>query len=149
MNLIKQYSNKEVPFRFNGVNLSFFLSQRLFSSYTIDAGTKLLLKTAAKGIDFSGIKTAADIGCGVGVIGLSLKKKYPDIDILLQDRDALAIAFSKANESLNSMEGILYSNNLALRDLEIRSLDLILSNIPAKAGTPVLEDFVAGSLKYL
>ncbi len=149
MNLIEKYSNKEVSFRFNGVNLSFFLSRKLFSSYSVDAGTSFLLKTIAKEIDFSGIKTAADIGCGVGVIGLSLKKKYPDIEILLQDRDALAIAFSKANAVRNKTEGIRYSKNLALKDLENGSMDLILSNIPAKAGTPVLEDFISGSLKYL
>ena len=149
MSLIERYSNKEVPFRFNGVDLSFFLSQRLFSSYTIDTGTKLLLKTLAKEIDFSGIKTSVDVGCGVGVIGLSLKKKYPDMDITVQDRDALAIEFSRENAGHNKIKGAHYSGNLALEGIKEGSQDLILSNLPAKAGNTVLRNFITKSLNYL
>ena len=149
MSLIEQYSNKEVPFRYNGVNLSFFLSQRLFSSFTIDAGTKLLLKTIAKEIDFSEIENVSDIGCGIGVIGLSLKKKHPDLTVTLQDRDALALSFSKENAHRNKIKDITYSGELALEGLEKNSQDLIISNLPAKAGESVLHDFVNRSLTYL
>jgi len=149
LNFIEKYSNKEVPFRFNGVNLSFFLSQSLFSSFSIDNGTKLLLKTIAKEIDFSEIKYITDVGCGVGVIGLSLKKKYPDLNIILQDRDALALSFSKENARHNKIRNISYSGNLALEGLEENSQDLIISNLPAKAGETVLQDFINRSLIYL
>jgi precorrin-6B methylase 2 len=149
LNLIEKYSNKEVPFRFNGVNLSFFLSQSLFSSYSIDNGTKLLLKTIAKEINFSEIRSVSDIGCGVGVIGLSLKKKYPDLTITLQDRDALALSFSKENAHRNKIKDIIYSGELALEGLEENSQDLIISNLPAKAGESVLLEFVNSSLTYL
>jgi len=149
LNLIEKYSNKEVPFRFNGVNLSFFLSQSLFSSYSIDNGTKLLLKTIAKEINFSEISSVSDIGCGVGVIGLSLKKKYPALTVTLQDRDALALSFSKENARQNKIKDIIYNKNLALEDLEENSQDLIISNLPAKAGETVLQDFVKNSLTYL
>lgn len=146
MNLIEKYSNKEVPFRFNGVNLSFFLSQSLFSSFSIDNGTKLLLKTIAKEIDFSEIKLVTDVGCGIGVIGLSLKKKYPDLNITLQDRDALALSFSKENARRNKIKDITYSGELALDGIKENSQDLIISNLPAKAGETVLQDFVNSSL---
>ena len=149
MNLIEKYSNKEVLFRFNGVNLSFFLSQRLFSSYSIDNGTKLLLKTIAKEINFSEVKSLTDVGCGVGVIGLSLKKKYPDISITLQDRDALALSFSKENAARNKIKDITYSGELALDGIKENSQNLIISNLPAKAGETVLQDFVNSSLTYL
>ncbi|MCK5153510.1 MAG: methyltransferase [Spirochaetales bacterium] len=149
MNLIEKYSNKEVPFRFNGVNLSFFLSQSLFSSYSIDNGTKLLLKTIAKEIDISKVNSIADVGCGVGVIGLSLKKKYPLLNITLQDRDALAISFSKENARRNKIKDINYNGDLALEGLEKNSQDLIISNLPAKAGETVLQDFINRSLVYL
>ncbi|MEA1911515.1 MAG: methyltransferase, partial [Spirochaetota bacterium] len=142
-------SNKEVPFRYNGVNLSFFLSQSLFSSFSIDKGTKLLLKTIAKEIDFTEIKSITDVGCGVGVIGLSLKKKYPDLIVILQDRDALALSFSKENAQRNKIRNISYSGELALEGLEENSQNLIISNLPAKAGETVLQDFIKRSLIYL
>jgi len=149
LNLVGKYSNKEVPFRFNGVNLSFFLSLSLFSSYSIDNGTKLLLKTIAQKIDFQKINTVTDVGCGVGVIGLSLKKKYPKLNVTLQDRDALALSFSKENARRNKIKDINYNGNLALEGLKTNSQDLIISNVPAKAGEPVLRDFVDSSLTYL
>ena len=149
MNLIEKYSNKEVPFRFNGVNLSFFLSMSLFSSYSVDNGTKLLLKTIAKEIDFSNIKTVADIGCGVGIIGLSLKKKHTDLNITLQDRDALAIEFSRENSKRNKIKEIIFNGELALEGLAANSQDLIISNLPAKAGDSVLQDFINRSLIHL
>ena len=149
MSLIEKYSNKEVQFRYNGVNLSFFLSQKLFSSFAIDAGTKLLLKTVAKEIDFTKINSMSDIGCGIGVIGLSLKKKYPNLTVTLQDRDALALSFSKENAHQNKIKDIIYSGELALEGLEKNSQDLIISNLPAKAGETVLQDFVNSSLPYL
>ena len=149
MNFIEKYSNKEVPFRFNGVNLSFFLSQSLFSSYSIDNGTKLLLKTIAKEINFSEVKTVTDVGCGVGIIGLSLKKKYPDLNITLQDRDSLAIGFSRENAKRNKIKEIIFNGELALEGLVENSQDLIISNLPAKAGGPVLQDFIQRSLLYL
>ncbi|MCK5200942.1 MAG: methyltransferase, partial [Spirochaetales bacterium] len=105
--------------------------------------------TLAKEIDFSDIKTVVDVGCGVGVIGLSLKKKYPEMDITLQDRDALAIEFSKENAGHNKIKGIHYSGNLSLDGIEEGSQDLILSNLPAKAGNTVLQDFITRSLIYL
>ena len=149
MSLIEKYSNKEVQFRYNGVNLSFFLSQGLFSSFAIDAGTKLLLKTIAKEIDFTEINSVSDIGCGIGVIGLSLKKKYPNLTVTLQDRDALALSFSKENAHRNKIKDISYSGELAMEGLEKNSQDLIISNLPAKAGESVLQDFVNSSLPYL
>jgi hypothetical protein len=149
LTLIEKYSNKEVPFRFNGVNLSFFLSQYLFSSYSVDNGTKLLLKTIAKEINFSKLHSVADIGCGVGIIGLSLKKKYPALNVTLQDRDALALSFSKENALRNKLKDINYIGDLALEGFEKNSQNLIISNLPAKAGEPVLQDFINRSLLYL
>jgi hypothetical protein len=148
-NLLRFYSHKEVAFRYNGCGLSFFLSHGLFSSYAIDAGTSLLLKLIAQHKIAEGKRSLIDIGCGAGVIGLSIKKRHPEINATLQDRDALAVAFSQAAARRNGLlpdgaeesPDLRFAGALAFEGQEGRTFDLIVSNWPAKAGIPVLKEF--------
>jgi hypothetical protein len=45
---IEKYVLKVVPLRFRGADLNFELSHALFSSFDIDAGSRLLLKLVGK-----------------------------------------------------------------------------------------------------
>ncbi len=145
--LISQYSNKEVLFRYDGTDLSFLLSQALFSSYEIDKGSRLLLKTLCSQIDFSTVKEVLDIGCGIGTLGIALQKRHPHVRAMLQDRDALAVAFSRYNAEKNRARGIKVVGGLAFQGLEEQHFDLIISNIPAKIGEPVLTDIYRSMLE--
>ncbi len=156
--LLLRYSNKEVPFRFAGADLSFFLSQALFSSYEIDKGSRLLLKTLSQHIDFERIHTVMDIGCGVGTLGVSLQKRFSHLQVTMQDRDALAVAFSRINSEHNGVEGATAVGGLAFQGLASQgptlpgsvppSFDLTVSNIPAKVGEPVLRDMFCLILQH-
>lgn len=140
--IAEKYSNRRVPFRYDGTELEFYLSLALFSSYDIDTGTKLLMKSLAQQVDFSRHRSLLDIGCGVGVIGLSPAKRHPHLRATLQDRDALAAAFTRANAHLNGISNYFVSADPAFLRLPEREYDLIVSNIPAKAGAPVLEHMI-------
>ena len=142
-------SNKQVPFQFYGEKMTFHLSMGLFSSFDIDAGTRLLLKTLAKETELETVKKAVDTGCGTGVIGLSLKKKFPAMEILFQDRDALATAYTAGNCLFNGVSADRIENALLLEGLAKGSQDLIVSNIPAKAGEKVLNDFFSYAGSFL
>jgi precorrin-6B methylase 2 len=147
--MLEQYINKTVPFRYDGRDLRLHLSHGLFSSFDIDSGSKLLLKTIAQRIDQDSIRSLADVGCGVGTLGLSLKKRVPAARAVLQDRDALAVAFSEMNAAENGLEGIEIRGALALEGLASERFDLIVSNFPAKAGAPVLERFITRAPELL
>lgn len=121
--------------------MTFHLSMGLFSSFDIDSGTRLLLKTLAKEADLKTVRNAVDTGCGTGVIGISLKKKFPEMEVLFQDRDALATAYTAENCRFNQVNVDKVENALLLEGLREGSQDLIVSNIPAKAGEKVLNDF--------
>jgi precorrin-6B methylase 2 len=135
------YVNKIIKFRFYGKDLSFSLSHALFSSFDIDEGTRLLLKGIAQHIDLESVGSCLDIGCGVGVIGICIHGRLPRASVVMQDRDALAAAFAEKNSRENGAEGIEVRCGLAFHSLEGRSFDLLTSNLPAKAGQPVLEAF--------
>ena len=141
--------NKIVPFRFSGTDMSFRLSHGLFSSYDIDEGTRLLLKSIAQRLDLAGVDTLLDVGCGVGVIGVSICRRAPHIQGLLQDRDALAAAFARENADVNAAAGIAVDCGLAFWHVHGRLFDLIACNIPAKAGEPVLRSFFEDIGRFL
>ncbi len=143
------YVNKIVKFRFCGKDLSFSLSHALFSSYDIDEGTRLLLKGIAQLVDLESVGSCLDIGCGVGVIGICINGRLPGVKVVMQDRDALAAAFAAENCRVNGSEGVEVKCGLAFHGLEGRSFDLVTSNVPAKAGQPVLEHFFRHIAGYL
>lgn len=146
---IESYVNKNVNFPFNKQELNFFLSQSLFSSYKIDDGSRLLLKSIIEKIDISKMKSILDVGCGIGVLGICLKKNNPEISLHCQDRDALAVEFTKVNCKHNNIQAAGIKGALALQDLGQESFDLIISNLPAKAGPSVLEDIIIRNSLFL
>ncbi len=141
MSSLSSLINKRVPLTFMGERLFFDLSHALFSSYKIDDGSRLLLKTLAKQLDFDKIASIADIGCGVGTLALSLKKRFPHTAMTAVDRDTLAVSMTRHNAELNKI--VIDESGPALMDeLDFPPVDLIVSNIPAKAGTPVHRAFL-------
>jgi len=142
---ISRFVNKTVALRFKGRDLSFHLSHALFSSFDIDDGSRLLLKTIAQKVDLGALRSVLDIGCGVGVIGAAVAAQAASAAIVMQDRDALAAAFTRENCRLNGMEQVDVRCSLAFHGLGGRTFDLITSNLPAKAGKPVLMSFLRHS----
>lgn len=141
MRNFSSYVNKIIKFRFCGKDLIFSLSHGLFSSFDIDEGTRLLLKGIAQQIDLDSVGSCLDVGCGVGVIGVCIRGRVPHAAVVMQDRDALAAAFAAENSRENGLEGVEVRSGLAFQGMEGRSFDLVTSNVPAKAGQPVLEAF--------
>jgi hypothetical protein len=155
-----------VPFKFSGAGLRFDLSHALFSSFDIDLGTRLLLKTVARDPLLASAKRILDEGCGVGVIGLCVAKAFPEAEVVLRDRDSLAVAFAERNRLLNKLRGTtawtdpesgatraarpaprvewgLLGDGREDSRLEGRGYNFVLSKLPAKAGAPVLSAFFA------
>lgn len=143
------YVNKTISVRFLGRESLFHLSHGLFSSNDIDAGTRLLLRCLGSRLDFSRLGSVLDVGCGAGVLGVTLVRACPSASVFLQDRDALAVAFARENCVANEVQNADLDCGLAFWHLGGRSFDLIVSNLPAKAGKPVLQSFFASAAGLL
>jgi hypothetical protein len=156
---VEAYGNKNVAFKFRGLDFEFALSQGLFSSAGIDAGSRFLLKALSQKWDEDARAgrrlpaTVLDAGCGVGVLGICAAKALetvPGLRVRSQDRDELARAFTEYNAAHNGVgEAVLSAHTEALLDGPVLPWDLILSNLPAKTGEPVLLDFIARSAGLL
>ena len=139
--------NKTVNLRFSGHDLRLHLSHALFSSHRIDDGTMLLLKTLAQQEAIPTNGKVLDAGCGAGPLALAIKKFRPALAVSARDKLALACAFTAENSRINQLE-LDVAPGLLLDGVG-GGWQLIVSNLPAKAGEPVLRDFLARSLTLL
>jgi hypothetical protein len=72
------------------------------------------------------------------------------MDVHMVDRDALAVEYTRQNADLNGLEGVRVFGSLGYDDVTDTDYDLIISNIPGKAGEPVISHIIrdaAGCLR--
>lgn len=170
--------NKTVEFAYRGARLSFDLSHALFSSFSIDTGTRLLLKEIAHDEVITSAARLLDAGCGTGIIGISLAASCPAASVVMRDRDLLACAFSERNCWRNAIpvrrlgldgtlaepiaqkpprqkknaertKEVIVAPGLLGEDDPLGPYDAVVSNVPAKAGPAILSGFVATCGKKL
>lgn len=146
--LFDAYVKKVIDVVMRDVRLSFAVSQTLFSSHQIDIGTTHLLKTLQDDVTTES-RRILDVGCGYGPIGLTLGRLLPHSELHLVDRDALALVFARHNAELNGIDGVCVYGSLGYDHVEARDFDLIVSNIPGKAGDEVIHSLLHDARNYL
>jgi 16S rRNA G1207 methylase RsmC len=131
------YFKKEIQLRHGGHTLRLRVSQDLFSSHEVDIGTQRLLRTLLDLAPAQG-ERVLDLGCGYGPLGLALRVQAPQRTVHMVDRDALAVEFARQNATLNGLTGVSCYGGLGYDDIAAADFDLIVINVPAKAGPPVI-----------
>ena len=151
---LRDYLHKSVSFRFARHTLRFALSQSLFSSFDVDTGSRLLLTSVAQQLaaapgERGRLRSILDLGCGTGVLGLALAKHYA-AELTARDRDALALAVTAHNAARNGVayttRGGVDTGNLD-GTREPGPFQLVVSNLPAKAGAPVLAHMIGAAAR--
>ncbi|MBM3934641.1 MAG: methyltransferase [SAR202 cluster bacterium] len=139
---------KTLLFKFHGQTLQFAVSDSLFSSFHVDTGTQLLLRTVAD-LQPRKFRKVLDLGCGYGPIGLTLLKTGWAAETHMTDRDALAIEYTRRNAETNGVAGATVYGSLGYDSVKDPDFDLVISNIPAKAGDAAITSFLLGARKHL
>jgi 16S rRNA (guanine1207-N2)-methyltransferase len=142
------YFHKTVTFRAWKHSLQFRTSQELFSSHDIDIGTRFLLRTIVEA-DYFKYQRILDVGCGYGPLGLTLKNLHKHSIVHMFDRDALAVEYSRQNAELNELIGVEIYGSLGYDDVRRADFDLIVANIPGKAGESVIAYLLREACYYL
>ncbi|NUU99287.1 SAM-dependent methyltransferase [Marinitoga sp. 1154] len=127
----------------NGHTYIFKAPSGVYGKKEIDKATKILLEN----VDITG-KKILDIGCGYGVIGITLKKEHPDIEIYMSDINKRAVEFSKINAKNNNIfadirQGYLFDPWKGFL------FEQIISNPPIVAGKKVWMKLIEDSYKHL
>lgn len=140
------YFKKEIIYPIAGKKFQFDVGETLFSTFGIDHGTDILLRS----LDFHGGKAILDLGCGWGAIGIILAKNNPQAQITLVDRDLLAVQYTEHNIKKNNITNAITLCSVGMQQLSDQTFDLIVSNVPAKIGDrAITEEFILTPFEHL
>jgi 16S rRNA G1207 methylase RsmC len=118
-----------VSFSFHGKELTFTCASGVFSAKHIDPATQLLLENATIHDDLD----VLDLGCGIGVIGISIKKAYPSCIVVLSDVNKRALQFAALNAKQNKVEVNVVESDLYAA-FSGKQFDTVITNPPLHAG---------------
>lgn len=139
-------SNKKIiKYTFLGKDVSFYTDNGVFSKDRVDFGTNVLLNTLE---DLSCFDSVLDVGCGVGVIGISIASKYNDIKVDMVDVNEKAIMLTEENIKLNKIENCKTYLSDAYSNVNSK-YDLVISNPPIRAGKEVVHRIASGAKNVL
>ena len=142
-NPVSEPKENIVRYKLNNLELSFFTSSSVFSKRQIDKGTALLIKACRINI---GAKVL-DIGCGYGVVGISVSRLYPRTQVTMSDINERAIALAKKNSVINKADVNIISSDMFENIHE--SFNVILSNPPQSAGKKLCFELIVQSFLHL
>lgn len=125
-----------------GQNMTFLTDAGVFSKKMIDYGSQALLKC----LDFHKQESVLDVGCGYGVLGLTLVKARA-VEATLVDINQRALDLACKNAERNQVLATIFQSNL-YQNIEGR-FHHIISNPPIRAGKQVVHEVITGSYTHL
>lgn len=137
---------RNIVYSIDGVDFSFESDNGVFSKNELDKGSELLIETL---LPLNLGTKLLDLGCGLGVIGLTLAYFHPGLNVTLSDVNTRALSLCSANAAtlmLSRRVTVLQSDIY----LEIEGkFDSIVSNPPIRAGKRVTYEIYKGALTHL
>ena len=131
----------DTEFTYRGHTLRLTTDSGVFSRGEVDEGSALLLDSLPA---LTG--RVLDLGCGAGVIGVSVGKAYP-VELVQSDVNERALALTRENLKRNGVAGtVVESDGFAALE---GTFDTILTNPPIRAGKAVIYRLFAESRDHL
>ena len=130
-----------------GMSLEILSLPGVFSHGRLDVGTALLLEH----LDDLPEGAVLDFGCGAGVVGAALARRYPASSLHLLDVDAFAVASSRRTLAANGLAGtVIAGDGIAAAPT---GLAAIVSNPPFHSGVKTdyrtTETLLAEAVRHL
>jgi 16S rRNA G1207 methylase RsmC len=129
----------------HGHSLTFKTTWGLFSPRAIDSGSQLLLDF----LEINENDDCLDLGCGYGILGLSMAARAPGGKTVLIDKDFVAVNYAEKNRILNHIHNAECYLSNGFDQIPHQQFDIIVSNVPAKVGKEMLYMYLIDALKYL
>lgn len=141
------YYKKTIVYPFRGEKFYFDVANTLFSTYEMDHGSDILIRSISPSNE---PKTILDLGCGYGPLGIILAKQFSKAQVYMLDSNLLAIRYTNYNIEKNKIKNAKAFGSVGTKAVEDKKFDLICSNIPAKIGDEAItQDFVLAPYKLL
>ena len=134
----------ECNFSYRGIDLVFTTDAGVFSRGEVDTGTRLLLEALPEEMQGD----ILDLGCGWGIIGISIARKWPGSRVVMADVNTRALDLSRENAKRNRAEVVCVESD-GMGALMDRSFDAVVTNPPIRAGKQVIYKMFADAATRL
>ena len=143
---VPQSESKPVDcaFTYRGLDLTFRTDAGVFSKGEVDTGTRLLLEALPE--EMKG--DILDLGCGWGVIGISIARKWPETKVTMADVNTRALDLSRENAKRNKAEVTCVESD-GMAAVAGQTFDAVVTNPPIRAGKQVIYKMFADAAKSL
>ena len=131
-------------YEYRGIRLKFQTDAGVFSKGEADTGTDLLLKALPE--EMSG--DILDLGCGWGIIGICIARKWPCTKVTMADINQRALALSRENAKKNRAD-VVCTESDGMAAFEGMQFDAVITNPPIRAGKQVIYKMFADAAKCL
>lgn len=131
-------------YSYRGVALSFQTDAGVFSRGEVDTGTRLLLEALPEEMHGE----ILDLGCGWGVIGISIARKWPETRVTMADVNTRALDLSRENAKRNRADVTCVESD-GMAALQGQTFDAVVTNPPIRAGKQVIYKMFADAAASL
>ena len=139
-------SNKrQLKLYINDKVLSFVSDSGVFSNTQIDYGSFTFLKTL---LELENVNSILDVGCGYGVLGITLKYFGKCQNVTMVDINPKAVSLCQENINYYSLDNVSCFISDGLNEVD-SSFDQIVINPPIRAGKAVIYKMFEDSVKHL
>lgn len=107
-----------------GISLELETHPKLFSPGKPDPGTMAMLSF----IEFRDNDRILDLGCGYGIVGLYAAKVTTGSNVVLSDKNSLAIEYARRNAKINDIEGVTFCLSHAFEEIDDTQFTTIVCN---------------------
>ena len=114
-----------------GKKLSLLTASGVFGRKKVDRGSELLIQKCIVEDNWD----VLDLGCGIGVVGIAIKKCFPKCNVILTDINKRAVKVAKINSRHNKVEVKIKQGDMYAKITG--EFDTILLNPPQHAGKDV------------
>ncbi len=139
---------KDINYYINDKVIKFVTSNAVFSKNRVDFGTNLMIKTFLEN-EKDETSNVLDIGCGYGVVGVTLLNFYNNFNVTMVDVNERAIELAKENAINNgvSEKTEIFQSNIY--ENVNKKYNYILSNPPIRAGKKVIYEIYEKAYEHL
>lgn len=133
-----------LEYEISDISFKFISDNGVFSKNHVDFATDFLLNVISKE-EISG--KVLDVGCGYGVIGITLSKMF-NTDVTMLDVNSRALELAKRNAIKNGLEKVNIVESNGFENIN-EQFDVIVTNPPIRAGKSVIYNIYEEAKKHL
>lgn len=133
-----------IKVRPRGQEFELYSASGVFSIKHLDKGTEVMLKYAEVPTEGK----ILDLGCGYGVVGVTLLRENPKLDLVSVDSSTRAVKLTKKNLEFHNLKAIVKVSDV-LSKVEDNDFDAVYTNPPYAAGRAVCFKFVEEAFEHV